>query len=121
MAQFVILLVEDDIIQREVMADLLKDEGFEVIECSTGESAELVVATSGTELRALVADNGLAGAMSGIELAAYARERFPRMNIILMSGQQVRHMPRSITFLHKPFPPALLLEAIRGEGRAAIP
>ncbi len=40
MAKFVILLVEDDAFQREVMADILKDEGFEVIECETAEAAE---------------------------------------------------------------------------------
>ena len=32
--------------------DLLRDDGVEVIECATSEAAELVIATSGTELRA---------------------------------------------------------------------
>ena len=41
MSNYVMLLVEDDALQREVLADLLKDEGFEVIECSTAEAAEL--------------------------------------------------------------------------------
>lgn len=113
MSQFVVLLVEDDILQREIMADLLKDEGFEVVECSTAESAELIVATSGTELRALITDNALAGTMSGVELAQYARERFPRMNIIIMSGKQLRNAPGSTIFLHKPFAPASLIEAVR--------
>jgi len=113
MSQFVVLLVEDDILQREIMADLLKDEGFEVVECSTAESAELIVATSGTELRALITDNALAGTMSGVELAQYARERFPRMNIIIMSDQQLRNAPASTIFLHKPFAPASLVEAVR--------
>ena len=34
MSNFVTLLVEDDALQREVMADLLKDGGFEVVECT---------------------------------------------------------------------------------------
>ena len=34
MSNFV-TLVEDDAFQREAFADLLKDEGFEVIECTT--------------------------------------------------------------------------------------
>lgn len=33
------LLVEDDSLQREILADLLKDEGFEVVECTTAEAA----------------------------------------------------------------------------------
>ena len=114
MSQFVTLLVEDDALQREVMADLLRDDGFEVIECSTGEAAELVVATSGTELRALITDNGLAGKMTGVELAEYARGRHPNMNIIIMSGRQVTSLPSHATFLYKPFAPVRLLEAVRG-------
>jgi hypothetical protein len=51
MATFMTLLVEDDVFQREVLADVLRGDGFEVLECSTAEAAELVVATSGTELR----------------------------------------------------------------------
>ena len=46
MSNFVTLLVEDDASQREAFADLLKDEGFEVIECATAEVAELIIANS---------------------------------------------------------------------------
>lgn len=119
MSQFVTLLVEDDPLQREVMADLLQDQGFEVVECSTGEAAELIVATSGTELQALITDNALAGSMSGIELAEYARARHPHMNIIVMSGNQVQGLPARTTFLHKPFSPARLIQAVQRGGSLA--
>jgi hypothetical protein len=33
-------------LQRETLADLLKDESLEVIECTSAEAAELVVAVS---------------------------------------------------------------------------
>src|SRR5690242_16583790 len=98
MTKFVTLLVEDDALQREAMADSLKLEGLEVIECSTAEAAELVVATSGAELLALVADNALEGRMSGIELAGYARRKFPDMNIIVISGEEKPPLPVSINF-----------------------
>jgi DNA-binding NtrC family response regulator len=116
MSQFVTLLVEDDSLQREVMADLLKDEGYEVVECATGEAAELIIATSGAELRALITDNTLAGSMSGVELAKYARGKYPSMNIIVVSGKQVSQLPIRTTFLHKPFAPAVLLQAVRRGG-----
>ena len=114
MSQFVTLLVEDDMLQREVMAELLRDEGFEVVECSTAEAAELIIATSGTELRALITDNRLSGSMSGVELAEYARGRYPGLNIIVMSGKQVPKLPARTTFLQKPFAPAHLLQAVVG-------
>jgi DNA-binding NtrC family response regulator len=113
MSNFVTLLVEDDPFQRGFIADLLRDEGFEVVECSSGEAAELIVATSGTELRALITDQNLAGTMSGVELAQYTRGRYPHMNIIIISGKAVRHLPSKATFLQKPIAPAQLLDAVR--------
>ena len=113
MSNFMTLLVEDDTFQREILADVLKDEGFEVIECTTAEAAELIIASTGTELQALVTDNNLAGAMSGAELAQYASCRHPQMNIIIMSGKTVNHIPVNATFLQKPFTAEQLLEAVR--------
>jgi DNA-binding NtrC family response regulator len=113
MAKFMTLLVENDVLQREVLAEVLKDEGFEVVECSTAEAAELVVSTSGTELRAIIADQHLDGQMLGSDLASFARLKYPDLNIILMSGQQKPQLPPRATFLHKPFRPADLLEAVR--------
>ena len=113
MSNFVTLLVEDDASQREAFADLLKDEGFEVIECTTAEAAELIIASTGTELHALITDQNLPGAMSGAELAHYARRRHPHMNIVIMSGTTVEPMPVNTTFLQKPFTAAQLLEAVR--------
>ena len=113
MSKFMTLLVEDDAFQREVLADVLKDEGFEVVECATAESAELIVASTGTELRALITDHNLAGEMSGTALAQYARRKHPGMNIILMSGTKVEPVAAITTFLQKPFAPERLLESVR--------
>lgn len=113
MGKFVTLLVEDDALQREVIADILKADGYEVIECSTAEAAELVVATSGAELQALVTDQNLDGDMSGAELAGYARSKFPDMNVIVMSGRAAPSLPPHTLFLQKPFAPTSLLDAVR--------
>lgn len=113
MSRFMTLLVEDDAFQREVLADALKDEGFEVVECTTAEAAELIIASTGAELQALVTDHNLAGEMSGAALAQYARRRYPHMSIVIMSGTTVKPIPVDTTFLQKPFTPTRLLEAIR--------
>ena len=113
MSNFVTLVVEDDAFQREALAELLKDDGFEVIECATAEAAELVIASSGTELQALVTDNNLPGAMSGAELAQYASCQHPRINIIIISDMTVNHVPVNATVLQKPFTAEQLLDAVR--------
>src|ERR1700759_4540212 len=112
MSNFVTLLVEDDSLQRELMANALAGEGFEVVECTTAEAAEAIVASTGADLLALVTDQNLAGEMTGTELAAYARERHLHLSIV-MSGSTVASLPKDAVFLQKPFLPCKLLEAIR--------
>jgi CheY-like chemotaxis protein len=113
MSQFMTLLVEDDPLQREVFADLLKGEGFEVVECTTAEAAEFVIATSGLEFRAVVADQNLDGQMLGSELAVFACMMFPRMNFVLISGNAPPDLPKAARFLRKPFTPQDLLTVVR--------
>jgi CheY-like chemotaxis protein len=67
--------------------DYAKDEGLEVIECSTAEAAELVISTAGSELLALVTDVNLDGMMTGVELANYARLKLPTLTVIVLSGK----------------------------------
>jgi CheY-like chemotaxis protein len=109
---FTALVVEDDALQRETLADLLRDEGLEVIECTTAEAAELVVASTGPELKALVTDISLAGEMSGAELAQFAKRRFPHINVVMVSGCLPPYIPQDASFLLKPYRPRELLEAV---------
>ena len=109
---FTALVVEDDTLQRETLTDLLKDEGLEVIECTTAGAAELVVASTGTELKALITDVSLGGAMSGSELAQYAKRRFPHINVVVISGRPPPYIPTEASFLLKPYRPRELLNAV---------
>ena len=113
MSNSMTLLVEDDVLQREFLSEILKDEGFDVIECATAEAAELIVASAGTELQALVTDNNLGGSMTGIALAQHARRKHPNMHVVIMSGNEIDARPTDTVFLRKPFASSALLEAVR--------
>lgn len=105
------LVVEDDPLQREFLCDLLRNENLDVIQCETAEAAELIVARSGPELTLLVTDAALAGRGTGIELAQFAKRKFPQLNVILVSGQAGLTPPPNVRFFRKPFQPAELLRA----------
>src|SRR5258705_11908213 len=109
MSKFVALVVEDDPFQRECLGDLLKGEGLEVLECANGEVAELVLSTTGPELRALVTDVNLGGEISGVELAQYAKRRLPNLNVVMVSGRGPQYVPQDTHFLMKPYQPHQLL------------
>jgi DNA-binding NtrC family response regulator len=112
MMNFIALVVEDDPFQRAFLADLLKEEGLEVVECASAEAAELVLVATGTELRALVTDVNLAGDMSGVELAQYAKRKFPQLNVVMVSGRGPPYIPQETRFLMKPYSPDELVDAV---------
>lgn len=108
---FVTLVVEDDVLQRVLLADLLKERGQEVVECTTAEAAEIVVATTGLELRALITDVQLDGRMSGVELAEFAKARFPHLNVLVVSGLEQPVLPPDTRFFPKPYAPEEIVRA----------
>ena len=112
MMNFVALVVEDDPLQRAFSADLLKEQGLEVVECASAEAAELVLVATGTELRALVTDVNLAGDMSGVALAQYAKRKVPLLNVVMVSGRGPPYIPQDTRFLMKPYLPDELLDAV---------
>lgn len=101
------LVVEDDLLQREALSDLLRANGFEVIQCESAEAAELVLGRTGLEIATLITDVALAGCANGWELADYARRQFPHLKIIVVSGHRHArpHPQADILFVEKPWRP----------------
>jgi hypothetical protein len=50
--------------------------------------------------------------MSGVELAQYAKRRFPHINVVMVSGRSPPYIPQHASFLLKPYRPKELLEAV---------
>ena len=74
------------------------------MECANGGVAELVLASTGPELRALVTDVELGGEMSGVQLAQsqYAKRRFPDLSVVMLSGHGPSYVPHARIFLCSP-------------------
>lgn len=107
------LVVEDDQFQRDVLVSALKGENIDVVQCESAEAAELVVAMIGTELQLVVIDGWLAGECVGGELAAFAKQKFPHLMVVLVSGDEELPLPRHIRFLRKPYRPEDVLRVAR--------
>ena len=110
----VALVVEDDPMQRETIVTLLEESEMDVIQCESGEAAELVLEHVGGCLTTMLTDVNLAGSMDGIELAQIARERFPELRIIVISASpRVSRLPDGTQFIAKPWRPLELLREAR--------
>ena len=105
------LVVEDDYFQCEEITGLLEANAMQVIRCDTAEAAELVIARTGLELELLVTDVELAGQKTGLELAEFARQMFPKLKIVVTSGTEC-NVPSGMAFLAKPWKPRELLEEL---------
>src|SRR3712207_6632246 len=81
-----VLLIDDDALVREMLADTLTEEGIEVDGLATAEDA-LVLLRAGQVPDVLVADIDLGPGLSGLDLAAIARERHPAVEVVLISGK----------------------------------
>jgi two-component system cell cycle response regulator CpdR len=112
------LVVEDDPMQREMICLLLEESDMDVIECESGEAAELVLEEAGAGLVMLMTDVQLAGHMNGVELAHVAKKFNPDMDVIVTSGIPLRQaLPDGVKFWTKPWAP---LDVIREAERMSI-
>lgn len=101
-----VLVVEDEELICDLIADVLSDSGFEVHAVADAESA-LRYLDSGSDVDVLFTDINLAGEMDGSVLARHVRERRPEMPIVYCSGRYspsalMPQVSRSI-FLRKPY------------------
>src|ERR1700688_4381391 len=97
------LVVEDDGIQRAMVAMLLEETDIQVIQCESAEAAELVLEKVGACLCMMFTDVNLAGRMTGAELATKARRRFPDLKVIVTSGRNPPDLPEGTMFMPKPW------------------
>ena len=107
-----ILLVEDETMLRELLTEFLVDAGFTVVSCDSAEVGQAML-TSGA-YDAVVADNRLAGALTGVALLRSAEAENPRLGLVLMSGnpQPPDGLPERAVFVPKPCSSAALLNAL---------
>lgn len=117
-----VLVVEDEVLISNLVADVLSASGFLVHEVTTADEA-LEYIDSGAAIDVLFTDINLPGGMNGAELATRARQMRPEMPIVYASGRYKLSeiaplVPRSL-FMAKPYDPndvCALLTRLTGTG-----
>ena len=81
-----------------------------VIACMSAEAAAAVLEKVGKDLTLMPTDDDLEGEMSGVDLAKIAVERFPDLDVIVTSGEDLEEdVPENVLFMQKPWLPLELL------------
>ena len=107
-----LLLIDDEAIVREVLAEHLRDCGYRVLEADSGPAAVRVIQT-GARIDVLISDVGLPGGMDGRQVAEVALKRQPDLPVILITGYAFGEQIRGLEVIRKPFPPEVLADAVR--------
>jgi two-component system, response regulator PdtaR len=106
-----ILVVEDQEILRLYAADLLEEHGFRVVEAQNAAAALKVLETR-NDVRLLFTDIQMPGALDGMDLAREVHQRWPRVLLVITSGQKKpteAEIPDHGRFVAKPYRAAELL------------
>ncbi|MFO1478459.1 MAG: response regulator [Verrucomicrobiota bacterium] len=114
-----ILVVEDEIGVRRLIAMVLRQKGYRVIEAANGVEALQLWKQSPEPVSLLYTDMVMPEGLSGLDLAGQLRAQNPDIKIILSSGYSTelnderKSIPGDMAFLTKPCSPELLAKTVR--------
>jgi CheY-like chemotaxis protein len=100
----VVLVVEDEMLLRMRVVDMVEDAGYISVEAVDADEA-LAILLSRSDIALLFTDVQMPGSMNGLQLAHVVHERWPPIKIILASGQLkllTTDIPRDSRFFGKP-------------------
>jgi CheY-like chemotaxis protein len=111
----VVLVVEDEMLLRMRAVDMVEDAGYVPVEAVDADEA-LTILQSRSDIALLFSDIQMPGSMSGLQLALAVHERWPRIKIILASGQlklSQSEIPENSRFFGKPLDSVEMIAEIR--------
>jgi CheY-like chemotaxis protein len=81
-----VLVVEDEILVRWIIAEDLRACGYRVIEAGSGDEAVDILRRTGLTIDVVFSDVQMPGAMDGLALARWIQQRRPSIKVVLTSG-----------------------------------
>jgi CheY-like chemotaxis protein len=81
-----VLLVEDEVVLRALLAETLRAAGFSVIEAANADEAWAYLEACAGDVDLLFSDVSMPGSMDGIALMKRVRNAFPSIKILITSG-----------------------------------
>jgi CheY-like chemotaxis protein len=108
-----VLVVEDDAIARELLAQLLQMSGFEVMASPNGERALLTLCQHGHDIDWLVSKVSLPGLVCGWILKDEYQSHHPDRPVLLISALDPAEIPSAHAVFVPPASPVRVLEVLQ--------
>jgi CheY-like chemotaxis protein len=111
-----VLLIEDEALLQMPLAEALQEGGFDIVVACNGEEAIEMLEAAEANYGALVTDVNLGGTLTGWDVAKRAREIFPLLPVVYMTGAAASDwgangVPNSV-LVQKPFAPVQIVTAV---------
>jgi signal transduction histidine kinase len=108
----VVLIVEDDVLVRDVLTPALKAHGFQVL--AAGDAGEALELLSKHPVDIVFSDIVMPGSMNGVSLAVKIREDYPAIPVVLATGySEDAAVPSDIRIIGKPYEIPAVVVALR--------
>jgi CheY-like chemotaxis protein len=113
-----VLVVEDEVLIRLMIAEYLREYGYRVIEARNGEEAKSILGNE-DEVGVVFSDVRMPGSIDGLALARWISRNKPDIGILLTSAyvapaEAAEAGPAARELLRKPYAPSEVLQRIRG-------
>jgi len=107
-----VLIVEDEVLVRLMMAEELRSAGYEVIEAANADEALDVLAHI-SPVSLIVSDIRMPGSMDGVKFARRVRSEYPETRIVLTSGNFPNVPIEHDGFFLKPYDARRMIDHIK--------
>ena len=108
-----ILVVEDEVLVRMMIADELRNAGYTVLEASNADEA-LEVLRHTSKVALVFTDLRMPGSMDGMKFAGFVRSEHPVLKIVLTSGDLAApDRPEHHGFFPKPYDGGKVIQHIK--------
>jgi signal transduction histidine kinase len=113
-----VLVIDDEPTIRMLIAEVLEEQGYAVVEASDGPSGMRIL-QSATRIDLLITDVGLPNGMNGRQIADAARQTRPGLKVLFITGYAENavvgngHLDKGMQVIAKPFEIDVLAQKIR--------
>ena len=108
-----IVIADDEVLLRLMLADILRDEGFQVFEAADADEA-ISILENMPDVDVVVSDMRMRAPEDGLSLASYVRARRPGVPVVLASAYPPVRLEGSFDAIFvKPFDPKAIARWIR--------
>lgn len=116
MTSYTVILVEDEVLIRMMVAEILLENGFTVIEAAHSDAALATLQARADQIHLLFTDIHMPGRMDGLALAHHARTHWPWIKALLASGRAhppEHRLPKGSRFMAKPYLPDEMISLVQ--------